>query len=223
MRGLRKAFGRVVLDGNEFDQAGDGNPRHAKTCAMALPQIILVRHGETAWSLSGQHTGRTDIPLTEKGERDARALRDRLAGRPFARVLTSPLIRARHTCELAGFGGVAEPEPDLMEWDYGEYEGKRTAEIRAARPGWNAFEHGCPGGETLADVAVRANRLVGRLRSMDADALLFAHRDILRVLAACWAELPVLEARRLYIEPASLSVLGYDHGRDEPILRSLNT
>jgi broad specificity phosphatase PhoE len=194
---------------------------------MALPQIVLVRHGETAWSLSGQHTGRTDIPLTEKGERDARALRqklgDRPAGRPFEKVLTSPLIRARHTCELAGFGAVAELEPDLMEWDYGEYEGKRTAEIRATRPGWNPFDHGCPGGESLADIAVRANRLVGRLRSMDADTLMFAHRDILRVVAACWAELPVIEARRLYMDPASLSVLGYDHGHDEPILRSLNT
>jgi broad specificity phosphatase PhoE len=194
---------------------------------MALPQIVLVRHGETAWSLSGQHTGRTDIPLTEKGERDARALRQKLGDRPadrqFAKVLTSPLIRARHTCELAGFGAVAELEPDLMEWDYGEYEGKRTAEIRATRPGWNPFEHGCPGGESLADIAVRANRLVARLRSMDADTLMFAHRDILRVVAACWAELPVIEARRLYMDPSSLSVLGYHHGRDEPILRSLNT
>jgi broad specificity phosphatase PhoE len=190
---------------------------------MALPRIVLVRHGETAWSLSGQHTGRTDIPLTEKGERDARGLSARLAGQPFAKVLTSPLLRARQTCELAGFGSVAEPEPDLLEWNYGEYEGKRTTEIRATRPGWNAFEHGCPGGESLADIAARAGRLVTRLRSMDADTLMFAHRDILRVVAACWAELPVIEARRLYMEPASLSVLGYDHGRDEPILRSLNT
>lgn len=190
---------------------------------MALPQIVLVRHGETAWSLSGQHTGRTDIPLTEKGERDARALALRLGGREFAKVLTSPLQRARQTCELAGFGAVAESEPDLMEWDYGEYEGKRTVEIRAARPGWSPFEHGCPGGENLADIAARASRLVGRLRSMDADTLMFAHRDILRVVAACWAQLPVIEARRFYLEPASLTVLGYDHGRDEPILRSLNT
>ena len=190
---------------------------------MRLPQIVLVRHGETAWSLSGQHTGRTDIPLTEKGERDARALIPRLAGRPFAKVCTSPLIRARRTCELAGFGAVAVPEPDLMEWNYGEYEGKRTVEIRASRPDWNPFIHGCPGGENLADVAARAERLIGKLRSMDGDVLMFAHRDILRVIAACWAQLPAVEARRLYMDPTSLSVLGYDHGRDEPILRSLNT
>jgi len=190
---------------------------------MTLPQIVLVRHGETAWSRSGQHTGRTDIPLTEKGEQDARALSNRLAGRVFGQVLTSPLLRARRTCELAGFGAVAELEPGLLEWDYGEYEGKKTAEIRALRPGWSPFEHGCPGGESLADIAARAERLVGRLRSMDTDTLLFAHRDILRVVAACWARLPPIEARVLYMEPTSLSVLGYDHGRDEPILRSLNT
>jgi len=188
-----------------------------------LPQIILVRHGETAWSLSGQHTGRTDIPLTERGERDARALSARLAGRQFAQVLTSPLLRARQTCDLAGFGEVAQNEPDLMEWDYGQYEGRRTAEIRAERPDWNPFEHGCPGGENLADVAARANRLISRLRKLEADTLMFAHRDILRVIAACWAQLPAIEARRLYMEPASLSILGYDHGRDEPILRALNT
>ena len=189
----------------------------------ALPSVYLVRHGETEWSLSRQHTGRTDIPLTERGERDARALTARLAGLSFHTVLTSPLVRARRTAELAGFGELAQSEPDLMEWDYGAYEGRRTSEIRRERPGWNAFEHGCPGGETLAQVAARADRVITRVRSGHANALLFAHRDILRVLAARWIQLEGLEARRLYLETASVSVLGYDHDASEPVIRSLNT
>jgi len=188
-----------------------------------LPQIWLVRHGETAWSLSGQHTGRTDIPLTARGEQDAAALKPRLAGHSFAKVFTSPLIRARRTCELAGFGEVAVNDPDLFEWDYGQYEGRRTAEIRAERPDWKPFEDGSPGGETLAQVAARADSVVARLRGLNADALLFAHRDILRVIVARWVGLPAVEAQRFYMDPTSISVLGYDHTASEPIIRKLNT
>ena len=189
----------------------------------ALPQIWLVRHGETAWSLSGQHTGRTDIPLTEHGEQVAAALKARLAGRSFAKVFTSPSLRARRTCELAGFGNVAVSDPDLFEWDYGQYEGRRTAEIIVERPGWKLFEHGSPGGETLAEVAARADNVVAKLRALNGDALLFAHRDILRVVVARWVGLAALEAQRFYMDPASISVLGYDHDASEPIVRRLNT
>jgi probable phosphoglycerate mutase len=191
--------------------------------ATTLPEFWLVRHGETAWSRSGQHTGRTDIPLTEHGEQEAAALAPRLAGRTFAKVLTSPLLRARRTCELAGFGNVAVNDPNLLEWDYGQDEGRRTAEIVAERPGWKLFEHGSAGGETLAQIAARADRVVAQLRALDADALLFAHRDILRVIAARWAGLPALEAQRFYMDPASISVLGYDHNLSESIIRKLNT
>lgn len=189
----------------------------------ALPQVWLVRHGETEWSLSGQHTGRTDIPLTARGEHDAAALKPRLAGRSFAKVFSSPSIRARRTCELAGFGDVAAIDPDLFEWAYGQYEGRRTAEIRAERPNWKLFEDGNPGGETLTQVAARADSVVARLRALNADALLFAHRDILRVIATRWVGLPAIEAQRFYIDPASISVLGYDHTASEPIIRKLNS
>jgi broad specificity phosphatase PhoE len=190
--------------------------------ANALPQIWLVRHAETEWSLTGRHTGRTDIPLTSRGEQLAAALKPRLVGRHFAKVLTSPLIRARRTCELAGFGDVAANDANLLEWDYGEYEGRRTAEIRVERPGWNPFRDGCPGGETLAQFEARANSLVDELRSLNADALLFAHRDILRMITARWIGLPAVEAQRFYLDPASISVLGYDHDASEPIIRKLN-
>ena len=188
-----------------------------------FPQIWLVRHGETAWSLSGQHTGRTDIPLTPRGEQDAAALAPRLAVRSFAKVLSSPSIRARRTCELAGFAGVAVNDPDLFEWDYGRDEGRRTVEIVAERPGWKLFRDGSPGGETLAQVAARADRVVAQLRALNADALLFAHRDILRVLVARWVGLPAAEAQRFYLDPASISVVSYDHDASEPIIRKLNT
>jgi probable phosphoglycerate mutase len=191
--------------------------------ANALPQIWLVRHGETEWSLSGRHTGRTDIPLTARGEQAAAALQPRLAGRSFAKVLTSPLLRARRTCELAGFAAVAVNDADLLEWNYGEYEGLRTAEIRVQRPGWNPFRDGCPGGETVAELAARASAVVDALRTLNADALLFAHRDILRMITARWIGLPAVEAQRFYVDPASLSVLGYDHDASEPIVRKLNT
>jgi broad specificity phosphatase PhoE len=189
----------------------------------SLQQVWVVRHGETAWSLSGQHTGRTDIPLTAHGEQQASALKARLSKHAFACVLTSPLIRARRTCELAGFGDRAELNDDLMEWNHGAYEGRRTAEIRAERPDWSLFEHGCPGGEQLAEVTLRAERVISLVREVKGDVLLFAHRDILRVLGARWVLLDALDARRLYFDPASVSVLSFDHGPGEPIIKSLNT
>ncbi|MEO8338106.1 MAG: histidine phosphatase family protein [Nitrospirota bacterium] len=187
-----------------------------------LPKVYLVRHGETAWTISGQHTGHTDIPLTERGERDAQELSARLRGLTFAKVLTSPLQRARRTGELAGFGERAEPHSDLMEWDYGTYEGRRTSDIRVERPDWRLFEDGCLGGETVEAVGVRADRVIGRIRALAGDILVFAHRDILRILAIRWLSLRAVEARHLYLATASLSILGYDHDLDEPVIRLWN-
>jgi len=189
---------------------------------QTFPQVYLVRHGETAWSISGQHTGRTDIALTEQGEHAAQGLRTGLQGLRLAKVFTSPLQRARQTAELAGFGASAEVDPDLMEWDYGDYEGRRTVDIRAERPGWRLFEDGCPGGETLGEVAMRADRVIARIRARESDVLAFAHGHILRILIARWAALPALEARRLHLATASVSILGYDHDLDEPVIRLLN-
>lgn len=188
----------------------------------SLPKVCLVRHGETAWTISGQHTGRTDLALTEQGERNVHALRGPLQGIPFAEVLTSPLQRARRTCELAGFGADAKADPDLTEWDYGIYEGRRTLDILAERPGWRLFEDGCPGGETLAAVSARADRVIARVRALQRDVLVFAHRDILRVLIARWVAWPALEARRLSLEILSVTTLGYDHDLHEPVIRTLN-
>ena len=188
----------------------------------ALPRVCLVRHGETAWTSSGQHTGRTDIALTERGETDARELRARLQDMSFAKVLTSPLRRARRTAELAGFGERAEPDPDLMEWDYGAYEGRRTTEIQAERPDWRLFQDGCPGGETLHAVSMRADRVVSGIRVRGSDVLVFAHRDLLRILAARWLGLPAIQARHFSLATASLSVLSYDHDLSEPVIRAWN-
>ena len=189
---------------------------------QTYPQVYLVRHGETAWSISGQHTGRTDIPLTARGELAAQELRARLKDLSFAKIFTSPLQRARQTAELSGFGESAEADPDLMEWEYGNYEGRRTIDIRAERPGWRLFEDGCPGGETLLDVATRAERVIARIRALESNVLVFAHRDILRILIARWVALPAVEARRLDLATASVSTLGYDHGLDEPVIHRLN-
>jgi broad specificity phosphatase PhoE len=174
------------------------------------PRIFLIRHGATEWSVSGQHTGRTDIPLTEEGRRQAERLRVRLARERFAFVLVSPLERARETAELAGFGDVAEVDPDLVEWDYGEYDGRTAAEIRQQRPGWTPWHDGFPGGETLEQVAARAARVVARVRDAQGDVALFAHGHILRVIAACWLEQPPVEASRYYLSTASVSVLGWE-------------
>jgi len=187
-----------------------------------LPEIHLVRHGETAWSLTGQATGRTDIPLTNRGERDARELGALLQGHSFLQVLTSPLQRAQRTAVLAGFDDCARPDPDLMEWDYGAYEGRRTAEIQAERPRWRLFKDGCPDGETLQAVSARAERVIDRIRVLGDDVLVFAHRDILRVLAARWLGLPAADARHLYLDTATLSILGYHHDLDEPVIRLWN-
>lgn len=187
-----------------------------------LPYVCLVRHGETAWTLTGQHTGRTDIPLTARGEEAARALQVRLADMRFSDVFTSPLQRAQRTCELAGFGAVARVDPDLAEWDYGEYEGRRTAEILITRPTWRPFEDGCPGGETARDVAVRADRVVARARACAGNVVLFGHRDMFRVLAARWLELAPIEGRRLYLDTGAVSLLGYDHNLNEPAIRLWN-
>src|SRR5438105_3127985 len=157
--------------------------------AEALPVIYLARHGETAWSLSGQHTGRTDVPLTERGERNACLLGERLKGLTFAKVFTSPLQRAARTCDLAGFKSAAESDHDLLEWDYGHYEGRRSAEIRADRPDWDLFRDGCPAGETPDQVGARADKVVQRLRASKGNVLLFSSGHLLRVLAARWLKL----------------------------------
>ena len=187
-----------------------------------LPAIYLVRHGETAWSLSGQHTGRTDLPLTQSGERNARQLEERLRGLMFDRVFTSPLQRATRTCELAGFKSSAEADPDLLEWDYGRYEGRRSAEIRADRTDWNLFRDGCPGGESPDQVGARADNVVKRVRAIEGNVLLFSSGHLLRVLAARWLSLGVDTARYLVLDTASLSILGYDRGRSEPVIRLWN-
>ena len=189
----------------------------------ALPIIYLARHGETAWSLTGQHTGLTDLPLTERGERNASRLQQRLKGLTFAKVFTSPLQRARRTCELAGFGTVAEIDPDLLEWDYGEYEGRRTAEIHAERPDWQLFRDGCPGGESPAQVAARADRAVSRLRAVQGDVLLFSSGHFLRVLAVRWLGLELTaQARSFMLSTASLSALGYEGSLSRPVVRLWN-
>jgi broad specificity phosphatase PhoE len=154
----------------------------------ALPYVCLVRHGETAWTITGRHTGRSDIPLTPHGEEQARALDARLGEMHFSDVLTSPLQRASRTCELAGFGTLAAADVDLLEWDYGYYEGRRTSEIRADRPAWDLFADGCPNGETVAHVGARADRLIARIHRCTGNVLLFAHRDIFRVLTARWLD-----------------------------------
>ena len=189
---------------------------------MTLPQIYLVRHGETAWTISGQHTGRTDIPLTSRGEREARQLGARLGPLKFVKVFSSPLQRARQTAELAGFSSALEIDADLMEWDYGAYDGRRTADIVAERPGWRLFQDGCPGGETVDVIGARADRVIARIRACVGDVLLFAHQDILRVFAARWLGMDAREGRSFYLSPASVSSVGYYHDRDEPVIRSWN-
>jgi probable phosphoglycerate mutase len=187
-----------------------------------LPAVYLARHGETAWSLSGQHTGRTDLPLTERGERQARALGERLRGANFAKVLASPSQRARRTAELAGFGSVAETDPDLAEWDYGQYEGRRTADILAERPGWFLFRDGAPGGETPEQIAARADRVIQRIRAIGGNVLIFSSAHILRVLAPRWLGLEAAGGRYFVLGTSSLSILGYEHNLAEPVIRLWN-
>jgi broad specificity phosphatase PhoE len=184
-----------------------------------LPIIYLARHGETAWSVSGQHTGLTDLPLTEQGERNARNLGERLRGLTFARVFASPLQRAIRTCELAGFGGMYGIDRDLVEWDYGQYEGCLTTEIHAKRPEWQLFRDGCPGGETPDQVAVRADRVIARVRAIPGDVLIFSSGHFLRVLAVRWLGFEPAGGRYFLLSTASLSALSYEHNLTEPAIR----
>ena len=188
----------------------------------ALPVVYLARHGETAWSLSGQHTGLTDLPLTDRGERNARKLGEQLRGRSFASVWTSPLGRASRTCELAGFGAQADIDRDLLEWNYGEYEGLRTAEIHAKRPDWQLFRDGCPGGESPAEVGARADRVVNRVRAVEGDVLLFSSGHFLRVLTARWLGLEPQAGRYFLLSTASLSTLSYEHDLSQPVIQLWN-
>ena len=171
----------------------------------------MIRHGETAWSLSGAHTGTTDLPLTAVGEAKARALAPKLAGHPFALVLTSPLQRARRTCELAGLGAQAQVEPNLIEWNYGTYEGLSTADIHRTRPGWSPFSDGFPDGEPIDHVATRAQAVIARALAADGNVALFAHGHILRILATQWLGIPPADARLLALSTASISTLGHEH------------
>lgn len=183
----------------------------SSTTSPAPPlRLYLIRHGETGWSLSTRHTGRTDLALTARGEDEARELAPRLREIRFAHVLTSPLERARRTCELAGLGAAAAIEADLAEWDYGDYEGQRSVDIRKQRPDWNIFRDGCPGGEMPAQVSARADRLIAHLRALAGNVALFSHGQFGCVLAARWIGLPLLEARHFALGTAALSILGHD-------------
>lgn len=187
-------------------------------------QIYLVRHGETTWSLSGQHTGRTDLPLTSNGEQMAHQLAPTFKGISFSQVLSSPRLRARATCELAGLGNsdgqAVQIEPDLAEWDYGDYEGLRIAEVRQFRPDWNVWEDGCPGGEMPAEVSTRADRLIGRLQGLSGKVALFSHGQFGRVLAARWIGQPLTLGQHLAIDPASVSILSF--AKDHPSRRIIS-
>jgi broad specificity phosphatase PhoE len=187
-----------------------------------LPVIYLARHGETAWSLSGQHTGLTDLPLTKDGEDAARRLGERLKGLAVEKVFTSPLQRAARTCELAGFGAAAQVDSDLVEWNYGKYEGLRTSEIRQTRPEWELFRDGCPEGETLDQIGARADRVVSRVRTLNGSVLLFSSGHFLRVLAARWLGLEPAAGKYFVLGTASLSALGYEHDISEPVVRWWN-
>ena len=183
----------------------------------AFPAAYLARHGGTAWTVSSRHTGLTNLPLTAEGELEAVELGKRLEGMTFTRILTSPLQRAVRTCELAGFGSAAEVEPDLLEWNYGSYEGLTTVEIRAQRPEWQLFRDGCPGGESPEEVGERADRVVRRARAIGGDVLLFSSGHFLRVFAARWLGLAPGAGQYFLLGTASLSKLGYDHGLSEPV------
>jgi probable phosphoglycerate mutase len=187
--------------------------------AAELPRLFLARHGDTAWTDSHQHTGRTDLPLNERGEERARQIGEQLRRFTFNNVFTSPLQRASKTCALAGYGAVAEVNPDLVEWDYGDFEGKLTKEILYKRPAWELYRDGCPGGESPGDVAARADRFIARLSGIKGDILAFSSGHIIRMIAARWLGLPPGAGRCFYCRPASVGVLGFEHGkRDEPII-----
>lgn len=184
----------------------------------ALPRVYLARHGETAWTVTGRHTGVTDLPLTERGEENARRLGKLIGHEQFAHILVSPLKRTWHTCELAGFAGRAQVDPELIEWNYGDYEGLTTAEIREKRPDWIIYRDGCPGGERTSDVARRADRVIARVRAMGSKVLLFSSGHFLRVLGARWLGLEPSAARFLLLTTATLSIVGYEHTLCEPVI-----
>jgi broad specificity phosphatase PhoE len=183
-------------------------------------QLWLIRHGETEWSASGQHTGRTDLPLTLEGKLHARQIAGFLGGRAFALVLTSPLQRARETCRLAGYGDSAIIDANLREWDYGEYEGRTTPQVQIERPGWSVWRDGVIGGESLEQLAIRAQKVIDRALASSGDVLVFAHGHILRVLAACWLGLPPEAGRLFALGTASVSILGYE--RDTRVITQWN-
>ena len=187
-----------------------------------LPIVYLARHGETEWSLSGRHTGLMDLPLTERGERNARQLGVRLQGLNFINVFTSPLQRAARTCELAGFKDVAETMPELVEWNYGAFEGRTSGDILAEQPDWQLFRDGCPGGETPDQIGARADRVVSRVRGIDGNVLLFSSAHFLRVLTARWLGLEPAGGRLLVLSTASVSELGYEQNRTQPVIRLWN-
>ncbi len=189
---------------------------------IGLADVYLVRHGETAWSITGQHTGRTDLALTSRGEDQARAVGPRLKGLEFDHVFSSPLQRAWRTCELAGFAGAATLDPDLVEWDYGQYEGLTLAQIHRERPEWEIFRDGCPGGESVSQITERADRVVTRVRALQGNVLIFSSAHMLRVLAATWVEGRAAIGRRLALDPTGLCMLGYEHGGVDRVIRLWN-
>lgn len=190
--------------------------------SKSLPNIYLVRHGETEWSLSGRHTGRTDIPLTPHGEEEAARLRERLQDLKPVQVLSSPLQRARRTCELAGWGDKMQIDADLAEWDYGAYDGRTTPEIKQERPDWSLFRDACPQGETLEEVGLRADRLIARVRALDGDVLLFGHGHMFRIIAARWLGLSAQGGAYFKLAPASVSALSFEHTEAEPAIALWN-
>jgi broad specificity phosphatase PhoE len=204
----------MLVDGLLYPLPGLSSPSHS------AHEVVLVRHGETEWSRAGRHTGRTDVPLTEQGRRQAEAVGAALRDRDFALVLTSPLGRALETCRLAGFGERAKSRDELMEWDYGAYEGRTTAEVREERPGWTLWRDGVPGGETIEQVGQRVDRVLDEIRALDGEALLFAHGHVLRVLTARWLELEPDAGRLFALDPATLSMLGYE--RETPVIQLWN-
>jgi broad specificity phosphatase PhoE len=191
--------------------------------ASALPRLYLARHGDTAWTDSHQHTGRTDLPLNERGEEHARQLGERLRGFSFVHVFTSPLQRAAKTCELAGFGAGAEVDNDLLEWDYGRFEARRTSDVRKEWPGWELYRDGCPGGEAPEDVAMRADRFIARVHNLRGDVLAFSSGHIIRMIAGRWNGLTPAAGRVFFCRPASVGVFGFEHdSREQPIIRLWN-
>jgi broad specificity phosphatase PhoE len=183
-------------------------------------EVVLVRHGETDWSANKRHTGRTDVPLTEEGRHEAERVGRALRGRSFALVLASPLKRAAETCRLSGYGELAQSRPELMEWDYGEYEGRTTMDIRRQVPDWTIWRYGAPGGESPDQVGARADSILQEVRTAAGDTLIFSHGHFLRALAARWLEAPPTEGRLFALDPATLSILG--HEREQPVLRIWN-